>query len=202
MIKDLKEISEEEMLKNWALAEATSTRRWKYLGKILSPEILGKVKNGPYEFSEKEWQELLAMIRQFRSPLLDELIPLNLSWYEGKLPMSELGKLEMINHAPFVNLAGSKKLIDLAHAFEKGEMPPNHPEFAENLEQLKVGFSLDKMAGKPILVSLTKQPPYELVEGFTRISAVLINSLNGKSFEGEMPVILGVGKQVSSWKWF
>lgn len=43
MIIDLQKISEEKMLKNWALAEVVSIRRKKYLDKILSESLVKKI---------------------------------------------------------------------------------------------------------------------------------------------------------------
>jgi len=201
MIKDLKRITEEEMLKNWALAEIASIRRRKYLGEALPPEILKKSQEGNYEFSEQEWQQLTAMIRNFRSPLLDGLLMLKMEWYEGVLPAAELTKLQIMNWPPFVDLSGSRKLIDLAKAFLRGEMPPKHPEFAENLEILRKDFGISCMRGKPIIVSQGEQPPYILVEGFTRLSAMMMNMLEGKTYEANLPIILGVSKRLSEWNY-
>jgi hypothetical protein len=56
--------------------------------------------------------------------------------------MIDLDKLEMINYPPFVDPAGSKRLIDLVHVFREGRTPPNLHEFAEDLEWLTNSFSL------------------------------------------------------------
>lgn len=199
MIKDLRKISEEEMLRNWALAEVVSIRRRKYLGDVLPSEILKKARQGRYEFSEQEEQKLVEMIRSFRAPLLDGLLPLKASWFEGELPIKELKELEIMNWPPFVNLARSRKLADLVQAFWQGKMPLNHHEFKENLEQIRQSFSVSSMQGKPIAVSRSKEPPYTLVEGFTRLSAMLLNILDGKFYDEEIPIILGVSERLSEW---
>lgn len=199
MIRNLRKISEEEMLRNWALAEVASIRRWKYLGDVLPPEILKMAQQERSEFSEQEWKMLVEMIRNFRAPLLDSLLPLKLEWFEGELSIEELKKLEIMNWPPFVGLAGSRKLVDLVQAFQQGKMPPNHHEFAENLERIQQNFRMSSMQGKPIVVSRSKEPPYILVEGFTRLSAMLLNILDGKSYKVDAPIILGVSEQLSEW---
>lgn len=199
MIKNLRKISEEEMLRNWALAEVASVRRQKYLGDVLSPEILRKVQEERYEFSGREWQKLVEIIKSFRAPLLDGLLSLKAEWLEGELTIEELKELEIMNWLPFVNLAGSRKLVDLVQAFQQGKMPPNHHEFAESLEKIKRNFDLVSMKGKPIIVSHSKKSPYMLIEGFTRLSAMLMNILEGQSYEREIPIILGVSERLNEW---
>ena len=201
MITDLQKINEEEMLKNWALAEVASVRRRKYLSGILPESLIQKISRGRYEFTQDEWKTLIEMIRSTRSQLLNDLLKLDVEWYEGKLPMQELKDLEMMNWPQFVNLAGSKRFLDLVNAFREGKMPPNHHEFAENLERIRKELKIENMKGKPIVLSRSDKPPYSLVEGFTRLSAMLLNILNGKLYEGEIPVILGVSRRLDEWEY-
>ena len=201
MITDLQKINEEEMLKNWALAEVASVRRRKYLSGILPESLIQKISRGRYEFTQDEWKTLIEMIRSTRSQLLNDLLKLDVEWYEGKLPMQELKDLEMMNWPPFVNLAGSKRFLDLVNAFRDGKMPSNHHEFAENLERIRKELKIENMKGKPIVLSRSDKPPYSLVEGFTRLSAMLLNILNGKLYEGEIPVILGVSRRLDEWEY-
>ena len=201
MITDLQKINEEEMLKNWALAEVDSVRRQKYLSGILPESLIQKISQEQYEFTQDEWQILIKMIKSTRSQLLNDLLKLDVEWYEGKLPMQELKDLEMMNWPPFVNLAGSKRFLDLVNAFREGKMPPNHHEFAENLERIRKELKIENMKGKPIVLSRSDKPPYSLVEGFTRLSAMLLNILDGKSYEVEISVILGVSRRLDEWEY-
>jgi len=199
MVMDLKKISEEGMLRHWALAETASIRRWKYLENMLPQKILDKVRVDDFDFTNGEWQKLVLMIRSFRSPLLDGLLLLQFEWYEGVIPVNELDQLEMMNWPPFAGLAGSRKLVDLALAFQEGKMPPGHHEFAENLDWLRSDFQIDKMKGRPILVGKSNEPPYMLVEGFTRMSALLLNLLEGNTMSEDMPIVLGTSRRIGEW---
>ena len=199
MIKIYKKITEKQMLRSWALAESSSVRRWKYIKDILPTEILNKVQNNQQNFSEEEWIKLEEMIRYFRSPLLNNLLNIEMEWYKGVLPTSGLKDLEMMKWQPFIDLAGSRKLRDLVEAFLDGKMPPNHIEFAANLEKLEKNFDINKMSGDPVVVSRSIEPPYMLVEGFTRLSALLLNILENKLHGREIPVILGVSSRLEEW---
>lgn len=201
MIISLRKVSEEEMLRNWALAEVVSIRRQKYLHGILPTGLIQKILERQNEFTENEYKHLTEMIRSTRAELLDGLLGLNVEWYEGRLPIEELKSLEMMNWPPFVNLAGSKRFLDLVNAFQEGKMPPHHHEFAENLERIRKELKIENMKGKPIVLSQSNEPPYILIEGFTRLSAMLLNILDGKLYKGKIPVILGVSKRLSEWQY-
>lgn len=202
MITNLKQINEKEMLRNWALAEVSSERRIPYLQKYFSDEILQKISNNKIsEFSDTDWGTLEKMIRSERSKLLDGLLILNIDWYKGNFFTEELNILSIMNWPPFVNLAGSRKFVDLVKKFQEGMMPPNHYEFEANIKKIKDDFDFAKIVGMPILVSKNIDPPYFLIEGFTRLSAMLLNIWEGRQYTKKLSVILGVSKQINKWEY-
>lgn len=201
MISGWKKISEGAMLRNWALAEVATVRRQRYLDGRLPNDLIRKIRSGHFDFTDEEYSHLVEMIKSNRSDLLAGLLGLDFEWYEGKLPIEALKNMEMMNWPPFVNLAGSRKLIDLVLSFKHGKMPPNHNEFAENLERIRADFKLENMLGKPIVLIRSKESPYVLVEGFTRLSALLLNVLEGKEYGEELPIILGVSQRLSEWEY-
>lgn len=199
MIQNLEKISEKEMLRDWAFAEATSIRRMPYLKKTLGETLLEKLKTADASLiSEPEWESLEAMIRKNRAELLDGLLNIEIEWFRGDLSVSDLKELRIMNWEPFVTLAPSRNLVDLVRAFERGEMPPRHHEFAANLQRIKENFAIEKMKGRPIFVGRSKEPPYILVEGFTRLSALLLGGIRVNL----LPIILGVSRNIERWKFF
>lgn len=78
-------------------------------------------------------------------------------------------------------------------------MPPDHQEFAENLERIQKNFSLKNMLGTPILVAKDLHGPYYLIEGFTRSIAILLNERNGNLNEENIPVHIGVSDKLNEW---
>lgn len=203
MITIIERISASAMLRNWALAEASSDRRIPYVREYLTDgmmrEITGK---GMSDLSEQELESLEQMILKERSGLLGGLLKIDVEWYSGNLSLEDAESLRIMDWPPFVSLAESRKLLDLVRAFQWGKMPPDHREFEISLLKIKEGFSFDKMVGVPILVAKSKNPPYLLVEGFTRLSAMLLNILDGKQYAGEFPVILGVSQRLDEWDYF
>lgn len=49
------------------------------------------------------------------------------------------------------------------------------------------------------MVSKGEHPPCLLVEGFTRLAALLLKVLEGKSYGETVPVILGIGERLNEW---
>lgn len=199
MIQNLKKISEKEMLRDWAFVEATSIRRMPYIKDALGEALCEKLEAADASrISEQEWESLEAMIRRNRAELLDGLLNIDIGWFEGDLSASDLKELKIMNWKPFRALAPSRNLADLVRAFERGEMPPRHHEFAANLQRIKEEFAIEKMKGHLILVGKSNEPPYVLVEGFTRLSALLLGEYRVDS----LPIILGVSQNIERWKFY
>jgi len=58
---------------------------------------------------------------------------------------------------------------------------------------------LANMKGMPIIVGRNKRHPYILVEGYKRSASLLLNMLEGISFGGSIPVILGTSNRLEEW---
>lgn len=197
MIKNLQKIQWEEVVRNWAIAEAVSKRRLPYIREKLIPSLVQKLENEEVDnLSEEEWSELETMVLDERKELLNGLKELNLIWYKGALPFGEIEQLFMMKWKPFIDQAGSQKFSDLVDTFREGKMPDKHFEFGGYQTVIKGSFDINRMKGAPIVLSESEQPPYYLVEGFTRLSALLLSD----SKPDHVPVILGVGR-VMDWEY-
>ena len=88
-------------------------------------------------------------------------------------------------------------------AIQRGE-PVDGGGFNTNVHSMAEIFDLAKMRGKPILVSRTPNSPLYLVEGYTRLTALLQPNrpchLTGDTV---IPITLGVTEQLASWQpWY
>lgn len=215
MIKDFKVINKNEVLVNWAISEANS-EGWRKKcicdeGLPLSPELRKKISQDTVsyiDFSEEERQKLIGKINRCREMLL-RILPTKIDWYKGNLFMEDLENLEMINwgsgrnaksgayEQSFVDFTGTKKLSDFINKLRAGMVPQGQKDFVDNLDKLRRNFQLEKMKGAPIILSKSKtNPPYRLMDGFTRISAILWNFKDGMPYEKIIPVFLGVSDQL------
>lgn len=196
----LKETSEREMLKNWAIAEATSVRRLPYLQEVIPADILDKLSRRDFPaLKESDFDTLIKMILVSREELLKGLLQLDLKWFNASITIKELDEARMMNWPSFVELAGSRKLADLVVAFEQGKFPANHHEFRKNLERIRQGLNFGEMYGVPIFVGKNQQAFFYLVEGFTRCSAILMNLRKGIVQQAEFPIIIGFSENIENW---
>lgn len=98
MLIDFKKVTQEQMLVVWAVAEASSIRRWKYLKDALPKETSDKLIKKEYDsLSPEDFNNLINIIKQARAPLLDGLLKINPKWYLGKLSIKDYKNILIIN---------------------------------------------------------------------------------------------------------
>jgi hypothetical protein len=195
-------ISQREMLREWATAEAANEQRWHGLGGRLRPALAGKLTaKRPLSLTDGEWAELEQLIAEFRSPLLRGLLPLQCKWVRGTLALEQVAGLEMMNWPDFVRAAGSRKLIDLLPAIE-GHRIPGQEDFIGRVLGLAPQFDLAKMKGCLIAVSRNGEAPYRLVEGFSRAAAILLGMRNKRLAESRIPAIVGSSARLAEWHFY
>jgi hypothetical protein len=146
MLVDAVQISESEMLRAWAIAEASNKQRWGArwtLGTHLARKL---AQEETPELTEEEWTELERGITRVRSPLLAGLLPLHCEWLRGTLAIDDVAQLEMMNWPEFVNVARSRKLADLLPAIREARIP-GQEEFTAGVIRLSSEFDLARMRG-------------------------------------------------------
>ncbi len=186
------QIDQFEMLRNWALAEATSGQtEMSHVVAGWPAETQRKLQTGQHDLlSEGEWRMLEAGIVFTRQLLLVGLLWLQPEWYRGEVPVETLADMRIINSPPFAGKAPSRKLADLAEA-ERGGGTASQSQ-----------FSLDKMVGLPIAVGLSFDGPVCLVEGYTRCCTILRRCKDGTFQHRRVPFIVGVSERIMEWSWW
>ena len=186
------QIDQFKMLRNWALAEATSGQTG--MSQVVAgwpAETQHKLSTGQHDsLSENEWRMLEAGIVLTREPLLIGLLWLQPQWYRGEVPVEMLADMRIINFSPFVQKAPSRKLADLAEAERGGG------------RGAKSEFSLDKMVGLPIAVGLSLDGRLCLVEGYSRCCRILRDHKDGIFQHRRVPFIVGVSERIVEWSWW
>jgi hypothetical protein len=194
---NLSPISDIEMLQDWAIAELGNHRFDFY--KSIPKTLVAKLTAQDFdEISFDEWQGMINMIAQCRSPLLAGLLQLRTSWYRKSLPYGELANLSIIDWPDFVELAPSKILGDLATAIDHGMRPRGDFNLGDRVQKLSANFKLSKMAGSPIFVTKGPDYPLALVEGFTRCCALVVKH-RLQPMPGEFPIIVGINRNLDRW---
>jgi hypothetical protein len=176
MLTNPKRVVERDMLRTWLIAEFGNAARWSALKDRVPAPLLKKCLADEGILTEPESVQLEAVIRIFRGPLLDGLLPIVTEWYAGGLPVGELSQLRIINFAPFVAVASCRMFERLVDHIETGRQIAD-TDLAENCRRISTGFDIGRMRGRPILVGETINGPYFLVEGYTRCSLLGLHRL-------------------------
>jgi hypothetical protein len=185
------------MLRIWAVAEGANPERWKDFN--VPEHIKNKIIKGNLnELTELEYEILEKNLLWFRSPLLTGLLKLKPKWYKGLLPVQELSALKILKMPKFIEISGSDNFIDLIISFEQGKRISDD-SFMASLEKIRSNFNIERMVGVPIIVGESTNPPYILVEGYTRCSAALLNQRSGILKEEKIPLILGTVSNLNEW---
>lgn len=143
---------------------------------------------GPGTLTNADWQLLERGIRWARQPMLDPLLSLHPMWYRGHLPIGVLGDARTINFQPFVEKAPSRRLAALC-------VTGGHSEDVAE-------FDRAAMTAPLILVGLTLEGPWCLVEGYRRCCRAIRDDRAGR-FDGlPLPAIVGVGTEMARWQWW
>jgi len=181
-------IDESEMVRAWALAEVTGPSSPLQQVPQLDPVREKLRAGGAGTLTNADWQLLERGIRLTRQPMLDPLLALRPTWYRGHLPIDVLAGARTINYQRFVELAPSRRLAALC--VTRGQ-PGGAPE-----------FDRAAMTAPPILIGPTLDGPWCLVEGYRRCCRAIRDDLAGH-FDGlPLPVIVGVGPDMSRWRWW
>ena len=200
MITNLERTSEHEMLRTWVTAEAAARERFKGLDQWVDVRLLEKLNASPEAITSDEWEALERGIKGFRGPLLDDLLPLGLTWYRGDLPVADLTHLRFINFPPFVNVASCRMLEHVVSWIEHDRLIPNS-DLTQNARRIHATFDPTRMNGRPILVCESTSGPSFLVEGYTRCSVLLLKRQDGSFTNSHVPVILGATPRLREWRW-
>jgi hypothetical protein len=171
MLTITSQISVDEMLLDWGIAEA-ETRCHEYL----SPDTLSRVR-ADEPLTQTDRATLIGVIRQIRQPLLDFGIDPPTTWHTATLTIDDLKEIRLIRYFSVPRLA------DLASA---------------DNSYTRRNFTLSKVRGRPIFVGPTQLGPWNLLEGTHRCCGLIAAGRLGE-MQGSVDVIVGVRASIVQW---
>src|SRR5262245_46269178 len=119
---DVRLVSEQELVWNWARAEIESTRHSQYYN--LPSEVLERLRNDKKEeLSVDEWNLLTEQVLTVRGPLLAGLRRLKTKWHLGFLSYEELRYLKIMGWSGFFSWAESGRFEEFVRAVDLGKPP-------------------------------------------------------------------------------
>jgi len=191
--------SERDVFWHWARAELTSPRFAKYYGD-LTPRVQAFLRSGQKEnLTASDWDNLQRVTFGVRSPLLIGLHRLGTNWFTASLRYDELPNVLIMPLLDFVVAAPSRHFSEFVAALDRGEIDAAQEELIRSYKQTRDTFSLQRLAGAPILVAESTDGPYVLLEGYSRLSAVTSLHLRGDLTNGPIDVLLGVCGKLREW---
>ena len=191
--------SERDLFWHWAKAEFTSSRFSAYYGN-LTPRVQAFLRSGQKEnLTASDWDNLQSVTFGVRSPLLVGLRRLGTNWFTGSLRFDELPNVLIMTLPDFSAAAPSRRLDEFVAALDRGEIAAGQKELIRSYERIRDTFSLQQLSGSPILVAESRDGPYVLLEGYSRMSAMTALHLRGDLTNGTIDVLLGVCNKLHEW---
>jgi hypothetical protein len=150
--------------------------------------------------SPSEWQRLRAAVLATRSSIVRPVLARVAQWLFAEASPSDLEELRVMNLHIFTSLAPSRRLVDLTGALDAGLFPKIwDPRYYRDL---RAGFRRERMHGVPILVAPRSSGPFTVIEGTTRLAAIVSGQSSGETRIAPVPVLLGIGPAIAEWEWY
>ena len=166
----------------------------------VTPNLAARLRSRPVELWDRSELKLAQdALTTFRGVYVGPLFSLEPRWFEGELPVEELGAVQVIKLDAFTKIAPSRRLSDLVMSVDAGVVPPNDT-FGVGYPILRHSFDPTKTRGRPIVVAEREVGPYLEVEGLTRLAVQQSLAMAGRPAQPLIPLILGITPRLSSWR--
>jgi hypothetical protein len=201
-VDETSKASERDLFWEFARAESDSARYASYLAPNLTPKLIAALAaDNRSSLSEGDWGILRQAVWALRWPLLSELLDLGVTWSYGPFETKELGNVRFIRMTAFIYVAPSRTLSELALAHQVGNSPQGE-DFGEKLGKILRSFDPQRMRGAPVLLTENGAPPYLLIEGLSRTTALTIRFQKGENIPQRIRVLFGVCPKLRTWKFY
>ena len=143
-----------------------------------------------------------ALLHSYRgvggsAPLLEGL-PEQIDWYRGAVSRASLGRMRFIDYPYWNELsAGTRSPVHAAERIRAGVRAMNRPN--DNFVALSARLCSGESLGMPILVAPDAESPPVILEGHTRVTAML---LRPDCLPREIDVLIGFAPGVRDWMFY
>lgn len=163
----------------------------------ISPELRRRVMLDRRDtFSDRDLVSLRDALLSTRSDLVQPLLELDIEWLHGQLQSTKWEKLRFIDLRIFTEIVPDRSLGELAAALDGGAVPRGWDP--SRYLSLRSEFEPDRMHGLPVVVSERPAGPYTLIEGVTRMCALISKVRRGELDVFRIPFLLGVSPRIGS----
>lgn len=204
-IKDLVQVSEQDVMWAWAFGE-TLNPKWARRHQNISEGTRQRLTTTPPQefFQTASSADRAEIMEAFfndsaRGVVKEQILPLHCEWYQGKLPVTQLDGLFIVQWPLSEALTPQTRTVhEFAIAFSEGRFPPEGNIDTENMRRMSQ-LDLSQTIGTPILLGETRNPPYCAVDGITRLSTMILRQRAGTLDMTDIPVTLGISPRLYQW---
>jgi hypothetical protein len=192
-------VSETDVLRTFAESELCSPRWSQYLVQFFDHSTADRLRDEPSGlWRQSDRDQAIAAIKQLRGPILDPLLVLSPEWHEAQLATDEVAELMMIRFEPFRALSPDYRVGGLVSAMDSGRDTPGDG-FSAGYRAMRDRFNPDQMRGRPCLAAKSKDGPYVILEGLTRLCCLLSRIKEGIVTPSPIHVYVGVTSELDRW---
>jgi hypothetical protein len=189
----------------WEFARAeTASERFAHTlrPKLDTPIVQALDADDRTRLSDFEWDKLALGVLSLRAPLTLGPLLLGTMWRYDSVPPQELASVRFVHMADFESVAPSRTIKELAERVRAGAKFPHRDEgdFGEMVLRRAHDFDPAKLRGALILLSEDGAPPYLLIEGLTRATALTVRTQLGEPAPPTIRALIGTCARLSDWR--
>jgi hypothetical protein len=155
--------------------------------------------------SDVDWDKLAIAVLNVRWPMTLGPIRLATSWHYDTFTTRELGSLRFVHMEDFESVAPSRTISELARGIHAGnKFPPRADEedFGKMAERRAREFDAAKLRGAIVLLCIDGLPPYLLIEGLTRVTALTLRAQRSEPVPSTVRVLIGTCPNLADWRFY
>lgn len=192
-------VSAETVLLSFVEAELDSpSRRAGFVQALTSEGVASLLAAGPSKWPAGQRQLLLYILGQIRGMFILPILALTPQWFEAEISPSELSQHHATAGQWWGSLSPKWDLGTFIDSFEAGQDSPDRG-FRAKVYALAAEFDLAKQRGRPILVGSSEAGVLTVLEGTTRLLAILKRQRDGSDLPASIPIYCGLSPEVDRW---
>lgn len=151
------------------------------------------------DWSEADRRALVDALREMHPSPLDPLLRLDVKWFEATLETGDFPDLRIVASRELQGLAPDRRLTTLVAELQTGKDTPDG-EFSGAFRYLRREFRPALQRGRPCLAAATREGPFTIFEGLTRLAVILALSESGRPIPNAIPAYLGITDRLGEWE--
>jgi hypothetical protein len=189
-----------EVMASFAAAELDSSEYGKAYKQLLSTETRTLLRSRALRYwSTQEQDAAISVLMAYRGGYIQPFLVLNPLWYRAEVEVERVAELRSTEQLGFRELAPNLDLGTMVTSLEAGRVPSDG-SFARRYRELRTNFLPPAVRGRPIIVAKSASGPFTVMEGTTRLCAMLALHRRGEKVASPVSLYLGVTPLRDQWR--